>query len=143
MSLRLLSENFTLLDGENKWLEVKVKQAPRENYYNDFCVIFSSGMWFHWHTMELVLHFLGVWSDTYTIRILHGNDTNRCLKLILIYSWSANMNKNENKIHLEMTFMKRFSEEKMPAAWSNKDVPFSDLSCPPKIICQKDEKANH
>lgn len=38
-------------------------------------------------------------------------------------------------IYFEMTFMNRFSEEKMPAAWSNKDAPFSSwFPIPPNII---------
>lgn len=36
-----------------------------------------------------------------------------------------------------MTFMNRFTEEKMPAALSNNDGPFSEFSStPPYIICK-------
>lgn len=45
------------------------------------------------------------------------------------------------KSYFEIAFMNRFSDEKILAAWLNKDGPSSDFpSTSPNIICQRKKK---
>lgn len=70
-------------------------------------------------------------------RIQATTFTEKC-RIEIHWSWTnAQEIERKKEDYFEMILMNRFREEKMPAAWVNKDGPCSDFSSTfPNIICK-------